>query len=261
MVWKLIKNWRRNRILRNPFPQTWEEILSQNVRLARNLSEDQHQRLKQLTQIFIAEKNWEGCGGLELDDEIIVTIASQACLMIVEQEEDCYSKVETILVYPNAYVANGATDSAGAAVIMGNSPREGEAWYRGPVILSWSDARAGARGEVPGKNLIIHEFAHQLDMRNGNYFDGIPPIESADQAQQWIETSDREYDRLVHDCRFARPPVLDCYGTTNKAEFFSVVSEALFECPTRLRHFHPQLYAIYSQFYRLDPANWPVMNR
>ena len=165
-----------------------------------------------------------------------------------------FNKVRSILVYPDAYVAPHATITKGGVVLEGDSAREGEAWYRGPVILSWSDALTGGRGESGRDNLVFHEFAHQLDMQNGRHVDGMPPLESAELSRRWSAVLAEHYHELVRDCQRGRHTLLDCYGATNIGEFFAVATETFFQRPRTLQERHPELYDIFRHFYRQDPA-------
>lgn len=209
--------------------------------------------------MFVAEKNWEGCGGLELTDEMRVTIAVQACLLVAGMSHDIYfDHVLSILVYPHAYVAPNVDIGRAGVVIEGGQVRLGEAWYRGPVVVSWSDALAGGRFETPGHNLVLHEFAHQLDMLNGPAMDGTPRLESDAELKRWARHMEPEFQRLAEDCQQGRHGFIDCYGATNEAEFFAVLTEAFFERPVPLRKHHLQLYELLRDFYRHDPAGWQL---
>lgn len=222
-----------------------------------HLTIEQQQRLRRLVQIFVAEKNWEGCGGLILTDEIRVTIAAQACLLVVGMPQDLlFDHVLSVLVYPTAYVAPGTHISRAGLILEGGQPRLGEAWWQGPVILSWADAIAGARMESPGHNLVLHEFAHQLDMMNGRIPDGTPPMQTREQLERWVAVLSPEYESLVEKCRRGHHGFIDCYGATNPAEFFAVITETFFERPHALRVHHAQAYDVLREFYCLDAADW-----
>ncbi len=161
-----------------PFPQSWNGIIEANVFHDQKLDIAQRARLRQLVTIFIAEKHWEGCRGLTVNDEIKVTIAAQACLLVVGLQDVYFDHVLSILVYPTAYLGANTEISRAGVVIEEGQARMGEAWYRGPVVLSWADALAGGKHRQPGHNLVLHEFAHQLDMMNGRRIDGTPRLQS-----------------------------------------------------------------------------------
>jgi Mlc titration factor MtfA (ptsG expression regulator) len=211
-------------------------------------------KLRDILRVLVAEKHWEGCGGLQIDDEIRVTIAAQIALLVLGLDEEYFDNVQSILVYPDAYIAPGKTITKGGVVLEGESAREGEAWYRGPVVLSWADALAGGRRQSGGDNLVLHEFAHQLDMLNGRVIDGTPVLENRIQYEHWTGVMNKHYRRLVRDCRRGRPTLLDCYGATSIGEFFAVATEAFFERATAVNRRHADLYAVLREYYRQDPA-------
>ena len=256
MLLKWLRRRRRKRIVAKPFPNGWNAILTANVFYDQQLSEQQRVRLRRSTQIFVAEKNWEGCGGLEITDEIKVTIAAQVCLLVLGLGDMYFDHVLSILVYPDSYVARDVAITRAGVVIEGGQARSGEAWWRGPVILSWADALAGGRHQTPGRNLVFHEFAHQLDMLNGRVVDGTPLLETEEQLQRWVKVLQPEYERLVEDCHRGNYGLIDCYGASNVAEFFAVLTEVFFERPRLLSIHHARLYEVLRDYFRLDPALW-----
>ena len=175
-------------------------------------------------------------------------------MLLLGFQNEYFEMVESILVYPNAFVAPDNTDIGEGFELVGESNNEGEAWYRGPVVLSWPDALAGGRCESGGRNLVVHEFAHQLDMGNGDVSEGTPALASRPQYDRWQRVMQAEYERLDRDCRRGRPTVLDCYGTGDIGEFFAVATECFFQQPSEMRHRHPKLYELLSEFFRQDPA-------
>ena len=251
------KNRRRARILATAFPDRWNQLIRDNFVHDQHLTSQQQQKLRRLMQIFVAEKNWEGCGGLTMTDEIKVSIAAQACLLVVGMDEDqFFDHVLSILVYPTGYLAGGTQVSSNGVVLEGGQPRLGEAWWRGPVVLSWAEARAGGRMETPGRNLVLHEFAHQLDMLNGRITDGTPPLKTQEEYDRWISVLGPEFERHVQNCRQGYQRFIDCYGATNPAEFFAVITEAFFENPHALRLHHQDAYDVLRRYYCLHPAQW-----
>ncbi|MEX1233122.1 MAG: M90 family metallopeptidase [Planctomycetaceae bacterium] len=254
MLFRWLKYRRRRHLLAEPFPHEWDEILAANVRHFRDLGVEERRKLRDVMRIFIAEKNWEGCGGLELTDEIKVTIAAQACLLVLGFDDVYFDHVLSILVYPTSYVVPEKTVNQIGVETEDRSNRLGEAWYRGPVILSWEDALASGRNEAEGHNVVLHEFAHQLDMIDDRSVDGTPPLVTAELHERWTELIHEEYEQLKRDCRRREWTVLDCYGTTNIGEFFAVATESFFEEPAEVAERHPELYALFCEFYRQDPA-------
>lgn len=254
MLFRWLRKRRRRRLWAQPFPPAWRDILAHNVRLYALLSHEGRAKVRNDLRVFVAEKNWEGCGGLSLDDEIKVTIAGQIAIMVRGFPGQYFDHVPTILVYPGAYVAPDQAVTQGGVVVEEDSAREGEAWYRGPVILSWDDVLAGGRGKNDGHNLVFHEFAHQLDMLNGHVVDGIPPLDSLAQQHRWTEVVTKHYQQLVDDCRHGHDTLLDCYGATSMGELFAVATEVFFQRPRALRQRHAELYKVLRQYYRQDPA-------
>ncbi|QDU62641.1 Protein MtfA [Planctomycetes bacterium Pan216] len=255
MLLSWLRQRRRRQILANPFPEEWHAYLERNVHHYLLLTDEERRRLRNDLQILIAEKNWEGCNGLEINEEIQVTIAAQACLLTLAIPHDYYPGTQSILVYPYGYVAKSTRVLSGGMVWEGDSGRLGESWQRGPVILSWADAYQGGRCPRDGHNLVLHEFAHKLDMLIGTA-DGTPPLGDYDTYRRWKEVMGYEFERLQREAELGRPTVLDPYGATNPAEFFAVSTECFFELPRRLRGRHPELYGLLQEFYQQDPAGW-----
>jgi hypothetical protein len=253
MLFSWLRQRRRRKILAQPFPAEWLPYLQRNVAHYRYLSEAEQARLRDDLRIFIAEKHWEGCGGLVITDEIKVTIAAQACLLVLGLEHNYFDRVLSILVYPHGYRAAesdlaplGDAGNTGAALL-------GQAHYRGPVILSWAEVLSDGRHPAAGKNLVFHEFAHQLDMLDG-VINGTPPLGSRQQQQRWKEVMTKEYEKLIDASRHGRATVLDKYGATNEAEFFAVATECFFERPSAMQQRHPRLYELLRDYYHQDPA-------
>ncbi|MCA9249209.1 MAG: zinc-dependent peptidase [Planctomycetales bacterium] len=256
MIFSWFQDRRRAKLREAPFPEAWLEILQRNLWQYACLTPDEQARLRDDTRIFVAEKNWEGCRGVELDDEMRVTVAGQIALLVLHLPHDYFDSVLSILLYPDAYLARDFDRDETGIVTEHEAARSGEAWYRGPVILSWPDVLAGGQGPDEGRNLVIHEFAHQLDMLNGREVDGVPAIDSPDEAQRWTEVLQREFKRLQRDCQRGRPTLLDCYGATEPSEFFAVASEAFFQTPWSFERVHPELYEVLSGYFHQTPALW-----
>ncbi len=248
---------RRRHILENPFPPEWEEVLRRNVAAYALLDDDERARLRQLVQVFIAEKHWEGCGGLELTDEMRVTIAGQACLLILGRSHDLFARVVSILVYPSTVVTPDRrpgffVQPVGPA--HGGEPIIGEAFRGETIIFSWDAVLRGARNSHDGVNVVFHEMAHAIDFLDGAA-DGTPPLGSRAEYRTWAEVCTAAYRALADAVQRGAPPgVLRDYGARNEAEFFAVATEAFFERPHDLAREHPALYAVLARFYNLDPA-------
>lgn len=237
------------------FPPAWRAHLEHNMAHFGWLYPGEQQRLCQLTKAFIAEKHWEAFGGLELDDEIRVTIAGQACLLVLGLEHVLYRNVETIYVYPSTVrpVRVDEPFFASPTIVRDVMPILGEAHRRGPVVLAWDAVKRGGRHPERGHNLVYHEFAHKLDMLDGAV-DGVPPLETEQQYQRWREVCEVEYARLCERFERGEPSLLDPYGAIDAGEFFAVATELFFDRPSAMLKEHPALYAVLRGFYRQDPA-------
>lgn len=205
-------------------------------------------------QVFLAEKRFEGCAGLQLTDEIGVTIATQACLLLLHRKTNYYPRLLTILVYPSGYVVDEKRPVEGAIWSEGAEGRLGEtARQMGSLVLAWDAAKEGATDPADGKNLVIHEFAHQLDFEDCAA-DGVPALASRSDERSWAVVMRTEFSLLRASDDTGIPTLLDTYGATNPAEFFAVATEAFFERPRALRRLHPKLYGEMQRFFRQDPA-------
>jgi Mlc titration factor MtfA (ptsG expression regulator) len=246
---------RRNRATSRPFPAPLDQILARNFPLDARLPESDRIELRRRMQIFLAEKRFEGAGGLEMTDEIGVTVAAQACLLLLHRGEDDYPALSTILVYPAAYRVPIREHSADGMVTEGHQVRLGEAWNAETVVLSWDDVRRGAAGDDDGHNVVFHEFAHQLDMEDRDA-NGAPALAHHSMYAAWARVLGHEYEQLQDAVDRHQRTLMDAYGTQSPAEFFAVATETFFEKPIKLRDEHSELYAQLREFYRQDPAAW-----
>jgi hypothetical protein len=246
---------RRSRATSQPFPAAWEEIVARNVPLDGRLSEGDRIELRRRMQIFLAEKRFEGVGGLEMNDEIRVTVAAQACLLLLHGDDESYPALTTILVYPSAYRAHQTEHGEFGMVTEVDQVRLGEAYDAETIVLSWDDVRDGARGDGDGHNVVFHEFAHQLDMQDRSS-NGAPLLADEHMYQAWSRVLGHEYAQLQDAVEHHQRTLIDPYGSQSPAEFFAVATEAFFEKPIKLRGEHAELYEQLREFYRQDPAEW-----
>ena len=200
-----LKHRKRERIRRRPFPSAWLDILERRVAYYRLLTPEEQAELRGHIQVFLEEKRFEGCGGLEMTDEIRVTIAAQACILLLHRETDYYPRMQTVLVYPHRYLANHKQRVAGGTVIEGVHTRLGESWYRGPIVLSWDDVLGGAADIHDGHNVVFHEFAHQLDSESGSN-EGAPLLPRRSMYIAWARVLGHEYEQLIDDLKSHRIP-------------------------------------------------------
>jgi Mlc titration factor MtfA (ptsG expression regulator) len=248
-----LRRRRRTKVRARPFPAEWSTIIERNVPYVGLLDEPDRSELRAHIQVFLDEKRFEGCGGAVIDDEVRVTIAAQACILLLHRDTDYYPLMRTIVVYPTAYTATTTRRRNGIVYEEGPRVRLGESWYRGAVILSWEDVKWGAACVDDGENVVLHEFAHQLDDEAGRG-DGAPALARRSMYVAWARVLGREYADLSH--RIARHAHTDIapYAAESPAEFFAVVTEAFFEKPVQLRSRHPELYEQLAMFYQQNPA-------
>jgi Mlc titration factor MtfA (ptsG expression regulator) len=251
-VFDFFKKHHRAAIRAEPMPDAWRAILTKNIPYLALLPEGDLTELEARVRVFLAEKQFEGCGGLELTDEMKVTIAGQACLLVLHRDDDIYPDLESILVYPHAYRVS-AKHREGAVVVEGDEVRLGESWERGTLVLAWDHVNAATHHVTPGHNVVLHEFAHQLDGEDGG-MDGAPDLGSRARYTAWARVLGDEYKELTARLASGQATDIDPYAATNPSEFFAVVTEAFFEKPERLRKRHPAMYAELAAFYGQDPA-------
>lgn len=247
---------RRRRIAAQPFPPEWERILERNVPYYRCLTPEDQKELQGHIQVFLDEKRFEGLGDppVVITDEVRVTIAAQACILLLHRDTNYYSSVRSILVYPGRYVAPMKQQLGNGILLEGGvSVRAGESWHRGSVVLSWYDVKAGGADACDGQNVVFHEFAHQIDGESGAV-EGAPALESKTMYQAWARAFSREYNALINDLRLGKPTVLGAYAATSPAEFFAVATERFFERPWDLKAQHPEVYEKMKEFFKQDPA-------
>jgi Mlc titration factor MtfA (ptsG expression regulator) len=251
----IILRARRRKALRlRPLPDAWRYILEEGVPLYRAIPQDLKPQLHGLINLFLDEKTFFGCLGQEITDPIKVIIAAQACILLLNRQTKVYSRLNTIYVYPSSYIVDSKHHEDGL-VIEGKDVRLGESWQNGPVVLAWDSIAHAACGVHQGHNVVIHEFAHQLDQEDGE-MNGTPVLNSMSARKSWAEVFEDEYEKLCDAAEYSQYTILDDYGTTDPAEFFAVVTEAFFEKPALLYQYNPRLYEELEKFYQLDPASW-----
>jgi Mlc titration factor MtfA (ptsG expression regulator) len=254
-MFDFFKSRRRGAIRERPFPDAWRAFIEDNVPYVATLSAEDRRELEGHVQVFLAEKKFEGCGGLVLTDEMRVTIAAQACLLLLHRETDYFPDLEVVLVYPHAYKAEKRERAGVGATVETEDARLGES-SPGVVVLAWDAVRRGAADANDGHNVTLHEFAHQLDQEDGDA-DGAPVLEKRVLYTAWAQVLGAEFTQLVDDVERHRRNDIRAYGATNPAEFFAVVTETFFEKPRQLKARHPELYAQLVTFYKQDPASRP----
>jgi MtfA peptidase len=250
------KSRRRERWRAEPFPEHWQRIVERRVPVFARLPAADQQELLGHARVLLEEKHFEGGPGLVMRDEIRVTIAAQAALLLLHRDTDYFPRLTSVIVYPTGYVAHesaaheGGIWSEGDESLLGHTQRDLRA-----VVLSWDDVRAGAADPDDGHNLVLHEFAHQLDFEDGAT-DGTPALDTGAQVRSWAQVLGEELEALRRAADAGDPTLLDPYGAEDPAEFFAVATETFFERAVELRQRHPGLYGELQRFYRQDPAAW-----
>jgi Mlc titration factor MtfA (ptsG expression regulator) len=245
---------RRAELRQLPFSSSWRRILARTMPLYAQLPRSDRTELEGHAQVLLAEKVFEGCGGVEITDEIRVTIATQAAVLLLHREVDYYPHLVTILVYPTAFNApvekhlDQGWEAADPVVRLGETGSRLRA-----MVLSWEDVLSGAANISDGQNVVFHEFAHQLDYDNGAT-DGTPAFDDAALAPQWAAVMTTELERLRREVEAGIPTLIDDYGAKNPAEFFAEATECYFERPWPLRQRHPELFEVLRAYYRFDPS-------
>ena len=254
MVFDFLKERRRKRLRAEPVAAAWRRIAERNLPIYSRLPPDDRAELMGHVQVFLSEKHFEGCGGLELTDEIRVTIAAQACLLLLHRETDYYPELVSVLVYPTGYTVDVEQPVGGGIWEEGAEDRLGHTARRlSALVLAWDEAKHGAADPADGENLVLHEFAHQLDFEN-QADDGTPALATRAEYLAWARVMSAEFEALRAAEEADAPTVLDTYGAENPSEFFAVATETFFERPRALRARHPELYAELQRFFRQDPA-------
>ena len=254
----LFKSRRRARLRSRPAPKAWRAIVERNLPVYSRLTKEDQDELLGHVQVFVAEKHFEAAGDLKLTDEIKVTIAAQACLLLLHRNTDYYPELTSIIVYPTGYIAEEEQHLGGGIWEEGGEHRLGHTGQRlGAIVLSWDDVRHGASEPTDGKNLVVHEFAHQLDFENHGA-DGTPALQTTGEYKAWARVMSHEFESLRDALEAGDDTFLDDYGATNPAEFFAVITEAFFERPRALRRNHPALFMQLQRFYQQDPTSYSL---
>lgn len=247
--------YRLKKAIAAPFPEEWVEILERNIGVYRNLPRPLRLQLRLLIKQFLFQKQFSGAGGLEVTDEMRVTIAAEACMLQLNRRGDLYPGLKYIVIYPEAFVVSRPQMDGAGVVSHGPKGLLGESWQNGKVILAWDNVLSGARNFVDGKNVVLHEFAHQLDSQTGST-NGAPLLAGESSYRSWAAALSPEFEELQKDAISGKRSLLDHYGATNPAEFFAVATETFFERPRQMAEHHPELFAVLKSYYRIDPSNW-----
>jgi len=262
----VIRENKRKKIMKNPFPREWENYLKESYTLYSKLPDELQQDMKNKIKVFLNEKTFFGCEGLEVTDQMRILIAAQACLLILNRRTTFYPKLRlnrrttfypklrSIFVYPTSYLAKRVSVNSGI-VTEKTQVMLGESWGSGELVLTWDTSVHGAKNMYDSRNVVYHEFAHQLDQEDG-VADGAPVLENRSSYASWARVLSREFENLKKEKKRWRKTVMNKYGATNPAEFFAVASESFFEKPRQLKKKHPELYQELKNYYHTDPIDW-----
>ncbi|GAB5499620.1 MAG: zinc-dependent peptidase [Pseudohongiellaceae bacterium] len=246
---------RRRRLLAQPFPAPWIQLLSERLAFYPELTDTQRKNLTNHIKLFLADKHFEGCAGQKINDEIRLVIAAQACLLVLNEKGIPYPELRSVLVYPATFItAHDQRDEFGL-VSQHHTVLAGESWSNGRVVLAWDQVAQGVANLHDGYNVVFHEFAHQLDSESGST-NGAPLLGKRGDYSSWAETFSREYQALERQAMHREPSLMDIYGATNPAEFFAVATETFLERPREMASEHPELYQQLARFYGLEPHLW-----
>ncbi|MCU0710505.1 MAG: M90 family metallopeptidase [Pirellula sp.] len=247
---------KRRRLFEQTPSEKESQLLNQGLWQARFLSAKHRDHLLRWSRVFIAEKNWEGCNGMQITETVQWSVAASAGLLVLAYPDWYYDKTQTILVYPTPYVAEvtdrGSLLTMNSTYLGGEYVRAGETIYRGPVILNWEGMSAGSSSSNGGQHLGFHEFAHQLDMINGPIADGLPPLPAGVGEEDWRTAFHREFEHAKQVVASGRQIWIDHYGLTSESEFFAVSTEAFFQEPHAFAQYHPNVYELLLLFYQID---------
>ena len=247
--------WRLRRELARPMTRARVAIIERNLPVYRRMPDALQAQLRRLVAHFLYQKKFIGCAGLEVTEEMRVTIAAQACLLLLNRPSKVYAGLTTVLLYPSAFLVPRNRPDAAGVVTETREDLLGESWSDGRVILSWDHVLRGARDWTDGHNVVLHEFAHQLDAESGSN-NGAPYLGHPSSYRSWSEVLSHHFDVLRQQAYFNEESVLDYYGATSPAEFFAVATETFFEKPYQMAERHAELYGEFQKYYRVDPREW-----
>jgi len=247
------KRRQRRSLLDMPLTEDQRAVVADQVPLIRKLPPELRGKLEGKINAFLDQVEFVGCNGLDVTEEMRLSIAAQACLLVVNNDT-WYEHLTTILLYPGAFKSR-QMEHSGYVVTEREIVRTGESWSRGPVVLSWAHSRQGALDDHDGHNVVFHEFAHQIDDLSG-HTDGVPVLDGKQSFAAWARAFGPAFDAHVRHVEAGRRTVFDAYGAEGPEEFFAVAVEAFFERPAALKHQEPEVYDQLSQLFRLEPATW-----
>lgn len=254
--WLFIRPVRRRRQLdQQPFPRDWMKILRRTLPWYDRMARDEQQALQNLIKRFLDGKVFVPCAGQPVNDAVRISIAAQACLLLLHRQGEDYAGLKYILVYPAEFRVNRPVQDDAGLVSQEHGILAGESWENGRLVLSWDNVEEGMADLGDGHNVVIHEFAHQLDQATG-FANGAPALDARQSYETWSSVMSKAFERLQHAAGTGQPSLFDYYGATDPAEFFAVATEVFYEKPAALAGEHPEVFRELRGYYRVDPRKW-----
>jgi Mlc titration factor MtfA (ptsG expression regulator) len=251
----LIMRYRLRRALAQAFPPAYLKIIRKHIPAYVHMPTALQMQLKHHIKQFLHQKNFVGCAGLIVSDEMRIVIAAKACLLLLNRPSAVYGKLTHILIYPSAFLVPQKQHDSNGLIIEHTDTLAGQSWGDGRVLLAWDEILKNRHQIEEGHDVVLHEFAHQLDSEDGVH-DGTPVLGQRAAYAEWKLIMQNEFDYLRHSAEHGEATLIDPYGAQNPAEFFAVVTEAFFMRSTELAQFHPALYQQLHKYYRVDPREW-----
>lgn len=247
--------YRRKRIDASPFPTPWLQILRRSLPIYKTMWPNQQRELRQLIKRFVDTKQFIGCAGQVIDDEVRITIAAHACLLLLNRPSHEYQDLRAVLVYPSGFKVKHDKQDEFGLVTHGEHFLIGESWSNGKVILAWDSVQQSVQNFADGHNVVLHEFAHQLDHESG-VTNGAPLLYNKGAYGDWARIFSAEFMQLQQASATHHQTLIDAYGASNPAEFFAVVTETFYERPHELAVRHAELFDELKSYYQVDPREW-----
>jgi len=238
-----------------PLTERQKQVIREQVPITATLPALIWPKYEDKIQRFLRQIDFIGCDDFEVTEEVELAIAAQACLLVANTDA-WYYRLRTVLIYPGAYKSR-VTEFDGTVMHEYEAVRLGESWPGGPVVLSWQHSEEGAMDTADGHNLVLHEFAHQIDDTSGQT-DSVPLLRNGQSYKDWRTAFASAYERHVENVKKGRLTVLDEYGADDMVEFFAVAVEAFFEKPDQLKREEPEVYTQLSMLFALDPVSWTL---
>ena len=249
---------RRRKLLSEPFPPHWDVLLRRNVGHYARLSAAERARLRDITRVLVAEKTWLGRNELVVTEEMTLTVAAQAALLLLGMDHDYFAQVGTVLLNPTAFLTP-VEDDDWEDDGLSEDPLSGQAVYRGPVLLAWPDVLAEGRDPECGQNVVVHEFAHQLDFLDGDWderVNGTPPLTDPALAAKWVPTMQAAFDRHRAAVEAGADTFFTAHAADDEGEYFADATEAFYCLPHDLAAEEPGVFGLLRGYYRVDPRAW-----